>query len=131
MDPLGWLQPSAGLSLEERGKKLAFHVLGDQHRNPLLPERHDFLGVVMNGDGTTSKLVELPGIEPGGLVIGISLGKEQLGGTLDSGILLPDHVDLTLPAAAEARYDLVFPGQNPAGLQIEGFDGFRFHHPIV
>jgi len=87
--------------------------------------------MVVDNNWTPSEFVEFPGIGFCGLVARIAVGEEQLCRTLDLRVLFPDLVYLALPATAKARHDLVLPGQYPPGFELEGFDGFGFHPPIV
>jgi hypothetical protein len=131
MHGLSGVESSSRLALQEIREQLALYILGDQDRDELAAQRDDLLRMIVDDNGTSSQFVELPGIGFGGLVARVAMGEEQLCRTLDVGVLFPDLVYLTLPATAKAGHDLVFSSQYPPGLELEGFDGFGFHLPIV
>jgi len=131
MHGLSGMESSTRLALQESREQLALDILGDEDRDELPSQGDDFLRMVVDDDRTSSQLVEFPGVGFGGLVARIAMGEKQLCRTLDVRVLFPDLVYLTLPTAAKARHDLVFPSQYPPGFELEGFDGFGFHLPIV
>ncbi len=128
---LSGMESSARLSFQKIREQLSLYELGDEDRDELPPQRDNLLRMVVDDNGTSSQLVEFPGIGLGSLVARVALREEQLCRTLDLRVLFPDLVYLTLPATAEARHDLVLSGQYPPGFEVEGFDGFGFHLPIV
>ena len=131
MHGLSGMKSSSRLALQEIREQLALYILGDEDRDELPAQRDNLLRMVLDDNGTSSQFVEFSGIGFGRLVARIALGEEQLCGTLDVCVLFPDLVYLTLPATAKARHDLVLPSQYPPGFELEGFDGFGFHLPIV
>ena len=128
---LSGMESSAWLPFQEIREQLSLYILGDEDRDELPAQRDDLLRMVVDDNGTSSEFVEFPGIGFGGLVARVAMGEKQLGRTFDVRVLFPDLVYLTLPATAKARHDLVFPGKYPPRFELEGFDGFGFHPPIV
>ena len=128
---LSGVESSARLPFQKVRKQLAFYELGDEDRDELPPQRDDFLGMVVDDNGTSSQLVKFSSVGFGGLVAQIAMREEQLCSTLDVGVLFPNLVYLALPTSAEASHDLILSSQYPPGFEVEGFDGFRFHLPIV
>ncbi len=128
---LSGMESSARLPFQKIREQLSLYILGDEDRDELAPQWDDLLRMVVDDNGTSSQFVEFSGIGLGGLVARVAMGEEQLCRTLDVRVLFPDLVYLTLPATAEARHDLVLSGQYPPGFELEGFDGFGFHLPIV
>lgn len=119
MNRLGGRESTSRLTLQETREDLSLHILGDQNRDWLSLQVNDFLGMVVDDNGTPPELVELPGVHLGGLVAWIALGEKQLGGSLYLRVLFPNLVDLTLPTATETGYDLVFSSDDPPGFQVE------------